>query len=269
MNKALTITIVIPVYNEEDHLKGCLNSIAAQTVEPDDVIVVDNNSTDKSVEIARQYNFVRVIKEKKQGIVYARDAGFEGAKSDIIGRIDGDSILPRDWVEYVKKFYETESHRDHALTGGGYFYNLRLPRLNGWLQGQLAFRVNRFVAGHYILWGSNMAIMKSMWQMVNKDLCRRDDIHEDMDLAIHLHNHGTEITYHEGLRVKVKLKRAVTNRKTLKHHMSRWPNTLRAHGYKKWWMGVLGNLFLWYVAQPFFLTLEFLARLMGKKGLPL
>ena len=51
--KALTLSIVIPVFNEERYIKACLDSIAAQTVKLDEVIVVDNNSTDKTVLIAK------------------------------------------------------------------------------------------------------------------------------------------------------------------------------------------------------------------------
>src|ERR1035437_9021599 len=95
--KPLTLAIVIPVYNEEFYLKACLNSIAKQTVAPDEVIVVDNNSTDKSVQIAKSYKFVKLLHEKRQHQVFAQATGFNAIKSDIIGRIDADSILPPDW----------------------------------------------------------------------------------------------------------------------------------------------------------------------------
>ena len=55
----LTLSIVIPVFNEQRYIKACLDSIAAQTVKPDEVIVVDNNSTDKTVQIAKKYKFDR------------------------------------------------------------------------------------------------------------------------------------------------------------------------------------------------------------------
>jgi glycosyltransferase involved in cell wall biosynthesis len=50
-----TITVVIPTYNEEDYIKPCLDAVFAQTVLPDEVIVVDNNSTDKTVEIVSKF----------------------------------------------------------------------------------------------------------------------------------------------------------------------------------------------------------------------
>ncbi len=96
--KELSVSIVIPVYNEEAHLKNCLDAIARQTVAPDEVIVVDNNSTDRSVEIAEKYSFVKVIKEAKQGRAHARNSGFNVATCDVIGRIDAHSLFASDWV---------------------------------------------------------------------------------------------------------------------------------------------------------------------------
>lgn len=270
MNKydSLTLSIVIPVYNEERHLKSCLDAILKQTVMPDEVIIVDNNSTDNSVKIAKSYDFVHVITEKKQGIVYARNTGFDAVKSDIIARIDADTLLPRGWVNKIRNFYANEEHNYQVLTGGGYFYNVRCPRFNGWLQSQLAFRMNRFVSGHYIVWGSNMAMPTALWKKVKNDVCLRNDIHEDMDLGIHLYNAGFHISYWaKRLRVGVELKRVYSKRDEQYTHMQRWPQTLRVHGYKLWWMGVLGNLLLWYIFQPMGYIAEGIARLFGKKSL--
>jgi glycosyltransferase involved in cell wall biosynthesis len=265
-HKYKSLSIIIPAYNEERFIGACLDAIAAQTEAPDEVIVVDNNSTDRTVEIARGYPFVTVVHAHKQGIVYARDAGFDAAKSEIIGRIDADTLLPKNWVAYIRRYYQSDANDKYAITGGGYFYNVRLPKLNGWIQGQLAFRANRFIVGHYVLWGSNMAILRSQWQAVRSDVCVRDDIHEDLDLGIHLHELGYKITYRESLRVGVCLKRVLSNRRSLRKHMRRWPQTLKIHHFKMWWLGSLGNWWLWYVVQPFFFTLEYLSRLFGHQA---
>jgi glycosyltransferase involved in cell wall biosynthesis len=265
--KALALTIVIPVYNEEIHLKRCLDSIAAQTMLPYQVIVADNNSTDNSVAVAQAYPFVRVVHERDQGIVHARNAGFNAVTSDIIGRIDADSILPSGWVRYIEKFYANPKNATTALTGGGYFYNVRLPKFNGWLQGQLAFRTNRLIMGHYILWGSNMAMPRAMWQAVQPSTCTRQDIHEDMDLAIHVVKAGYTVTYREHLHVGVKLKRIWEDRWEQRKHLARWPKTLKIHGFKLWWLGSAGNIFLAIIGEPYIFISEGLARLLGRAQL--
>jgi glycosyltransferase involved in cell wall biosynthesis len=262
MSKSLSI--VIPVYNEERFLEACLLSIEKQTMAPDEVIVVDNNSTDRSVEIARRFAFVRIVTASKQGIVWSRNAGFDAATSDIIARIDADTLLPPGWVARIQRFYQAEKNKNNALTGGGSFYNIHLPRVNGWIQSQLAYRVNRAVVGHYILWGSNMAFTRDMWLKVRDKTCSRDDIHEDLDLSFHLHDAGYGITYRGSLRVGVFLKRVFGDRRQLKMHMRRWPQTLRSHGYRTWWFGTLGNVLLWYIVQPVLFAIEYVASFFGK-----
>lgn len=261
---ALSLSIVIPVYNEAAHLRACLDAIAVQTVKPSEVIVVDNNSTDSSQEIAESFPFVRVIKEKKQGIVYARDAGFNAATSDIIGRIDGDTRLPRNWVEKVHNFYKDGKNRQYALTGGGYFYNVRAPRFNGWVQSQLAYRVNRFIVGFYILWGSNMAFTREQWQAVRTKVCHDVFIHEDLDLAIHLHQLGCKIRYRTDLKAGVYLKRIYENRNEQHEHLQRWPKTLHSHHFPLWWLSISGNILLKYLVQPFVFVTEYAARAIGR-----
>jgi glycosyltransferase involved in cell wall biosynthesis len=267
VSKALTLSIVIPVYNEEDHLKACLDSIAQQSEKPNEVILVDNNSTDKTVEIAKSYKFIRVVKEDKQGIVFARDKGFNAVKYDIIARIDADTRLPVNWVERVKSFYKNEENKNNALTGGGYFYNVRLPRVNGWILGQIAYRMNRMLLGHYIVWGSNMALPHKLWQDVKGFVCHRNDIHEDLDLAIHLHRKGHEITYIENLRVGIKMRRVRSDQLKLWDNQRLWPQTLRVHGRWTWVFGWLGAAFLTFIGAPIVRTAELIARLSGRKSL--
>jgi glycosyltransferase involved in cell wall biosynthesis len=265
-DKPLTLSIVIPAFNEEKHLRACLDAIAKQTSLPDEVIVVDNNSTDKTVEIAKSYPFVRVVHEPKQGIVFARDRGFNAATCDLIGRIDADSHLFPGWVHYVRRFYGEQHHRDHALTGGGIIYNLRFPRLAGWIQGQIAFRVNRLLMGHYILFGTNMVIPKQVWDSVKASVCHHLDQHEDLDLAIHVTRSGYTITYRESLRVGLKVRRVRSERRELLENMMWWPHTLRRHGRWTWVFGWLGAVIL-YSLSPVINITEYVARLLGRKPL--
>lgn len=259
--KKLSLSIIIPAYNEEHHLRACLDAVAAQAEQPDEVIVVDNNSSDKTVQIAQSYPFVKVLREERRGVVFARDRGFNAVTSDLIGRIDADTILPPDWVARVKAFYADKNHARHALTGSCYFYNIRLPRFQGWLQGQVAFRFNRLLMGHYILFGSNMALPRSLWKAVKKNVCHDPDVHEDLDLAIHLHRLGYDITYRDSLRVGTKMRRVRSERGQLWRNLLWWPRTLRRHGKKTWVFGLVGATVIYLVA-PFETIFEKIARLL-------
>lgn len=265
VEKAKSISIVIPAYNEENHLKTCLDAIQNQSVKPDEVIVVDNNSTDHTARVARGYAFVRLLAEKKQGVVFARDRGFNAAKSDIIGRIDADTVLPPNWVERVKKFYSNPANADRALTGGGYPNNLRLPRFWGWLQGQVAFRINRWLLGHYILFGSNMALPRAVWNETYPTVCDDTDVHEDLDLAIHVHRLGYKIVYRESLRVSGTARRLMSDRDQLWENVMLWPRTLRRHGIWTWIFGWFGAVLL-YLFSPALIIVEYVARLIPHRS---
>ena len=207
--KALTLSIVIPVYNEERYLKACLDSIAKQTVKPDEVIVVDNNSVDKTSNIARRYSFVKLVEEPCQGVVFARNTGFDNASGTIIGRIDGDTILPVDWVQTVKHLYRDAGSPDnYAATAPSIFRN-RL-RLFWYVMHRLTyFWPSYLILRHSTLLGSNMFITKNLWKSIRVEICSRTDIHEDMDLAYHVHQAGASIEFYSHLKASIEARKMV------------------------------------------------------------
>ncbi len=249
-----TLSIVIPVYNEEFDIAECLWSIARQTTPPDEVIVVDNNSSDNSVQIARKFKFVTVIREPNQGIAYARNAGFDAAKSQIIGRIDADTRLKPGWVETVKKYYSNENNLQTAVSGQAYLYNTIWPKFAGRVQHSFAFEYNKLILGNYILWGSNMALPKYLWDVVKSDTCFRRDIHEDIDLAIHLSRMGFKINYRKSMLVGVRMKRVMNQRSSLWGNLMLWPRTFRVHNYSLWILAYLGAILLYILSFPVRLT---------------
>ena len=91
------ITIIIPVYNVEEYLDCCLNSIEKQTFKDYDVIIVDDGSTDKSSEICDRFAFkkenVKVIHKMNGGLSSARNAGIKAAKGQYLMFIDSDDFL--------------------------------------------------------------------------------------------------------------------------------------------------------------------------------
>jgi len=260
----LRVSIVIPALDEERHIAACLDAIAAHTVQPYEVIVVDNNCTDKTVTITGKYPFVRVVREVEQGRVFARDAGFDAARGEIIGRIDADILLPPNWVEYITDFYAEPSHEQNAWTGAGYFYNVRMPGLVSFAYGLLAFQLNKLLLGYYTVWGSNMAITKKQWQAVRTSVHRRSDIHEDLDLAIHLAKAGYRITYDAKIKVRAELRRVHSNRHELLEYLNWWPRTVRIHNNSAWVICWFFGVFVLYLATLVLIAADKLARLFRR-----
>jgi glycosyltransferase involved in cell wall biosynthesis len=263
----VTISIIIPARNEERHLKRCLDALAAQIEAPHEVIVVDNASSDATAEIAASYPFVTLLSEPQVGRVFAREAGFRAATGDILARIDADAYLPVYWTKRVRMYFEHPTAMQTAWTGGALFYNVRFPRTVSTIYDMLVFQFNRLLTGHPTLWGSNMAVPTQLWQQVTNEICTRNDVHEDLDLAIHLHRHGVPIVYDRHTKVRVQLRRVRSSRHELWGYLQMWPRTLRIHSIKTWpicWL--LGGVVL-YAVTPLFGIAEHLARLFGRKPL--
>lgn len=191
--KALTLSIVIPVYNEQHHIRACLEAIAKQTVKPLEIIVVDNNSTDATSEIARAYPFVKVIKEPLQGRASARTTGFNKARGDIIGRIDADSVVMPAWVERVLQDFQDPDVQ--AITGLGRTLTLpRIKHLHTTLWPRVYYWIVHGYFGTVTTWGANMAVRRSIWEKVKYDVCLDDQlVHEDQDVSLLIAGHGGKI----------------------------------------------------------------------------
>ena len=239
--KKQTITIIIPAFNEANRLARCLDSVARQISMPDEVIVVDNNSTDDTAIIAQQYPFVRVVRARKQGIVHARNAGFNAATSDILARIDADTILDADWILNLQRYYESNCG---AVTGSSYWHNLPGKEAGRRVNNAIIYHYNYLISGYYPLWGSNMALLASDWAKIKNEVCLRNDIHEDLDLAYHLHAQAVPIYLENDLRNGAEMRRSFESRQKLKAYTNLWPTTYRVHGQYTWRFAWLGAQFL-------------------------
>lgn len=232
----MKISIVIPVYNDKHYLGACLEALENQTVKPFEVIVVDNNSPDGSIEIAKKYTFVTVIHEPRQGIVFARDAGFNEASGDILARIDSDSILPPDWVEKVGKAFSERTNM-MAFTGAPDFYDAPMSGMLNICQVFIYQRLQRLITGTYMLWGANMALRREAWVCAKEHVSSRVDLDEDIDLSLCMHDLGHEIHFDSGLKVKASAMRGRYGLIKTASYLSSWPKDYFHH--KMYFRGLL------------------------------
>jgi glycosyltransferase involved in cell wall biosynthesis len=201
----MNVSIIIPVYNEAEHLGACLQAIAAQSVAAYEVIVVDNNSTDGTAAVAAAYDFVTVLHEPQQGVVYARTRGFDAARGDIIGRIDADTLLPPEWIAQVQAIFADLSVS--AVSGAPHYYDFALANLANSIDWYFRRRLAQNLQQTNFLWGANMAVRRLDWLKVRQQLCHQVGLHEDFDLAIHLQLLGLQVSYEENLLAGVSSRR--------------------------------------------------------------
>lgn len=106
------VSVVIPVYNVENHLKKCLDSLVNQTYKNLELICVNDGSTDGSLEILKEYankdsRFI-IINQENKGLAVARSNGIDVASGDYLSHVDSDDWVDVNYYErVVKVFAET------------------------------------------------------------------------------------------------------------------------------------------------------------------
>ncbi len=120
----MKVSIIVPAYNEESTIATCLQGLQSQTYENYELIVVDNNSTDETNTIAKQYTD-RVYVETKQGYIHAVNRGGEESTGTLITVCDADSFYPEDWLEKIvaefKKYPKSVAVYGSASTHDSFF----------------------------------------------------------------------------------------------------------------------------------------------------
>ena len=211
----------------------CLDALMAQTVQPYEIIIVDNNSTDDTVKIAKHYKRVKVVAEPRLGLIEARNAGMVTASGEVIARLDADSRPATGWIAQIQKTFCDSTLK--AATGTGDFYDAPFKHFVRTTRNLFAVWLNRLALGHHMLWGSNMAIRRSAWLKIAGDVCIQRDIMEDLDIAAHISKkYGTRaICYDPKIKVDISARRGMVSIKRNWLYLKMWPRTLALHGYQR------------------------------------
>jgi glycosyltransferase involved in cell wall biosynthesis len=179
-----TISVVIPSRNDAGLLAVCLAALARQTRPADEIIVVDNGSADNTAQVCAAAG-VRRIGVELPGIAASTAFGFDEAGSEIIARLDTDSVPPEDWLERVEAILAAAGPLS-AVTGPGDFYGG--TRLARWLGRRIYiagyFRVVGALLGHPPLFGSNFALRAGVWARIRTKVSRGlPPVHDDLDIS--------------------------------------------------------------------------------------
>lgn len=182
-----TVSVVVPSLNDAVMLRTCLAALGAQTKTPDEVIVVDNGSTDDTATVARAAG-AKVVHEPMRGVLHATTAGFDAASGDIIGRLDADSVPAPDWLWRLEQRFDADPTLT-ALTGTGRFYGKtafwRFVGQYVYIGGYLF--VFRAALGHLPVFGSNFGMRRSAWLEIRERLHREiPGAHDDLEISLAL-----------------------------------------------------------------------------------
>ena len=233
----LKVSIIIPAWNEKERIVDCLDNATRQTVMPHEVLVVDNRSTDHTVEIVERYIAehpdlpVKLLhQDEEQGLIPTRNYGLNHATGDILGRVDADCMLKPDWVEVVRGIF-TEDAEAMGATGPVTYYDMPAHKIA--LRGDDSVRRHTYRAdgGQVLLFGSNMALRASAWKLIHDEVCldKEDVMHEDIDISLHLLGRGLKTVYSGRMICGISARRMDTSFKSFRNYMRRLKNTFAAH----------------------------------------
>ena len=117
----MKISVIVPVYNVSNYLNQCIQSILSQSFKDFELIVVDDGSTDDSLEKCERWvcndNRINLIKQSNQGLSKARNSGIRVAKGDYLVFVDSDDWIEPDMFSNMVHFVETQ-HADIVVCRG-------------------------------------------------------------------------------------------------------------------------------------------------------
>lgn len=117
------VSIIVPVYNVEKYIRRCIDSLKNQTLEDIEIILVDDSSTDSSLEIckkaAEEDSRIKVIHKVNEGAGLARNAALEIAEGEYIGFADSDDYIDK---EMYKTLYEKAEQYNSDLVMSGVLF---------------------------------------------------------------------------------------------------------------------------------------------------
>ena len=118
------ISIIVPIYNVEPYLSRCIQSIVNQTYQDIEIILIDDGSTDNSLQICNSFqktnSRIKVISQENQGPVAARKTGLQIATGQYIGFVDSDDYIEPDMYESLLRLIE---EKKVDFVHSGYYKN--------------------------------------------------------------------------------------------------------------------------------------------------
>ena len=190
------LSVIVCAHNEAQYLSTCLYSLLAQSRVPDEILVINNASTDETRAVAQQVPHVRVVDEPRKGLVIARETGRREATGDVLVYLDADCRAPLTWLARIERRFE-RSPDVLAISGPYRYYDW-----NWW--GRTLIRaydftlapVTQLLVKHVlrigsIFYGGNFAVRREALEAIGGFDTSIEFHGEDTNLGRRLHAIGT------------------------------------------------------------------------------
>ncbi len=188
------VSLYIPCYNASKYIEKCLSSILAQTYPIQEILIVDDGSTDDTVEVVKKFPSIQIVKHpENRGLAAARNTGIRELKFEFIANIDSDCVAEKDWLEQLMK---NMTENNIAGVGGKLVETNRSTIPDYWRRVHMKqhWGEDRVINPQW-LFGHSSVFRKNALESVNGYLEKFRTNYEDLDLSRRLREKDYTIVY--------------------------------------------------------------------------
>lgn len=178
------VSIIVPVYNVQQYLGDCVNSLLNQSYVHTEIILVNDGSTDDSGEICDKYakeypHKIKVVHKNNEGLNYARRDGFLASSGELVTFVDSDDVISSNFIDVLKSRID-KYEADVAVTGFFSFDNDADVNLSAVTEIEDNFEDNKNILMGWLIeggapWGENMYIMTAWGKLYRREVVGKID----------------------------------------------------------------------------------------------
>ncbi|MDB5264795.1 MAG: glycosyltransferase [Parcubacteria group bacterium] len=227
-------SVLIIAHNEEEGIKGCIESVLAQTKPADEVVLVVHNSTDRTLAIAQDFPITVLPYKGPAGAAYARMRGIAAVTGDMIICTDGDTVVAPNWIEVMA---DTLNKDGNILVGSlVYFSGTILASVQSFYFKYVC--VSKGIRATEWVWGPSMAFWAKDKEYIQESFKKGIDLSKQLNLSrnpddywfsLFMHKRGpVEVTNKTWVTAKIKETSSLTS---LRRHIENVRNGKKMRSY--------------------------------------
>jgi len=187
------VSLYIPCYNAERYIKECLDSVMNQSYKIDEIMVIDDGSTDRTVDIAKNYPAKIIKNRENKGLAACRNIAFREAKNEFVAALDADCVASPEWLAQLMQRFVND---DIAGVGGILIERHTTSRADKWRSVHMAQQWGpELLENPPFLYGNNNVFNKYCIKAVGLYNENFRTNYEDVDLSVRLYKSGFRLIY--------------------------------------------------------------------------
>lgn len=242
------VTVYIPCYNVESYLSHSIEGVLRQTYGVDELLIIDDGSRDRTLQIAARYP-VRVVQhESNRGLAVARNTAFRCARNELVAAVDADCVPEPDWLERLVPLLD----REGVVAAGGCLVETVLHSVaDRWRKAHMPQDWgSEQTLNPRFMFGNNLLLRKSVVEEVGGYVESLRTNGEDVDISARIRARGYSFVYEPA--AVVKHLRHDTVRSVLDAYWRWWRYGVRAYANGIRLRSVLGHLLHVHFRTTFF-----------------